>query len=72
LHRPPDPQGKDEQDHEARGEASGDACGLVGGHDLAVRLARRWQSPPKLSQALFGGPADPVPSGMSRTSLFTW
>ncbi len=71
LHRPADPQGKDEQDHETEGEASPDARRSVGSHDLAVRLARRWQSPPEVSQAVLGGPADPVPSGMSRTSFFT-
>ena len=70
LHRRPDPEGKDKQDHKAHREASCHARRAVGSHDLAVRLARRWQSAPKLSQSLFSGPAEPVPSGMGRTSSF--
>jgi hypothetical protein len=67
----PDHEGKEKQDHEAHDEASFDARHAVGPHHLAVLLARRRESPPKLSQALLGGPVEPVPSGMSRASSFT-
>jgi hypothetical protein len=62
----PDHEGKEEQDHEAHDEASFDARHAVGRHHLAVLLTRRWQSPPKLSQALLNGPVEPV----SRASSF--
>jgi hypothetical protein len=70
LHDTSDHEGNDKEDYEAHNEPSLEARRAVGSHDLGARFAWRWQLAPNLSQALLSGPAEPVPSGMSKTSSF--